>query len=71
MCKNPVRCMCTKFQVNILKDCLVLVFCKLKTAIFNVVPWDFRILPICKCCPVWTVQEVFWGHFCVLDEKLI
>ena len=35
---NPVRCICTKFHVGILKNCTVLLFWRSKRAIFTLVP---------------------------------
>ena len=51
--------LCTKFQVDTLKNARVLAFWRSKTAIFYAISGDVCIFSIFKICPIWAVQKVF------------
>ena len=67
--KNCQLYVYTKFHVDILKIDRVLVFWRSKEVTFHSVSCDFCIFTIFKMCPTWTVQKVFYDHFCVLDKN--
>ena len=62
--KEPFQVyMCTKYQVDILKNDRVLVFPRSKKVIFHAIPCNFSIFPIFKICPIWAIQKVFYSNF--------
>ena len=57
------------FQVDILWNDPVLVVWRSKMTTFDALSWYFYIFSISKFCPIWTVEKVFHGHFCVLIKN--
>ena len=64
--------MCTKFQVDILKNDWVLIFLRSETANFYAISYAIYFIPFFKFCLMWAIQNLFCSHFfaCVLDEKM-
>ena len=50
---------CTKFQVDILKNDQLMAFERSKMPIFRAVSWDLHIFTIFKVRPIWAVQKLF------------